>query len=954
MAISPSTLIELPLLRTKISVPQIPCGSISRPRLIEQIQRGVEGPLTLLAAPAGFGKTHLLIEWTKETSLPVAWLTLDNDDNDLSRFFRYLIGALQTLEAGLGEEALDFSQVSTGDGLQVGMTLLINEISTLSREMVLVLDDFQVLENPAALQGISFLIKYQPSNLHLVIASRSQSELDLAFLRAKGRAIELDADDLRFTAEEIEQYFEQAIGRRLPCETVQALEERSDGWITSLQMAAISVKNQADPATLLANLQGEAHHLAGFLAKEVLDRQPWDVRQFLLKSSILNTLSGALCEAVVNPDAQSGYGAVMLDRLEDGHLFITALDEKHEWFRYHPLFADFLRQVEAEVNPNEIPELHKRAALWLEGNGNLEEAFRHALAAQDMGWAAELIERNALPMINMGEVTALARWIGRLPDDITRQRPLLILAYAWALIVTHQPDLARDWLDELRRFLDQPEKQTTAAPSLDDLGSVKGFEKVNWSIIRGGLALCESYLAMASGDMEQAAGLSQQATGYLYDEGPYYSSTYFRSIVALNDSISSILSGDTQKAIESLRAAIRIARQANNQFVMIIAGCALADMQALQGQLSKAWETLQRVQYWARGPEGKPLPLAGLVDMALGEILLEHDLLEEARDYLERGVRITRSMWYIGSLHGVIALARLRQAMGDIPGTLEVIEEAARMALSTDASEWDDDLAAIVAVRLALQRDDLTAAEQWWKKGGFPDLNTPIALEGYPYHVFEYLLLTQAKFLLVKGQETGRAGELQQAAELLEMLLPEAKRLQRVESQIQILVLQAMAQSVLGDERATKTLLLALALGEPEGFRRFFLDEDWRLADLLRQCRSAQQASGSHLPSLAFLDGLLESIQRGVPARQGDQRSVEGRAAPTTTHLEDGLPITLSAREMEVLALIAEGKTNQEISTELYLALNTVKRHAYNIYAKLEVKKRTQAVSKARQLGLIP
>lgn len=939
MATSPPTLIEPPLLRTKISIPQIPSGFVYRPRLTEQIHRGIEGPLTLLAAPAGYGKTHLLLEWAKESRLPVAWLTLDGDDNDLSRFFRYLIGALQTLEAKLGGEALDFTQSSKDGGLEVGLTLLINEISALPKEMALVLDDFQVLENPAALQGIGFLLKYIPPNLHLVIASRSEPELDLAFLRAKGRVVEVGANELRFTSDEAESYFRHVVGLQLSPEMVQALEERTGGWITSLQIAAISLKNQADPETLLVNLQGRAYYLAEFLAKEILDRQSEEVRQFLLRSSILETLTGPLCEAVVNPDAQPGYGAVMLNRLEHAQLFVMALDEKHEWFRYHPLFADFLHRIEVEVNPGEIPELHRRAAMWLEENGNLEDAFRHALASRGMEWAAEMIERNVLLMINTGEVTALARWIGRLPDDITRQRPLLILANAWALIVTNRLDLARYWLDELRRLLDQHEKQTAAAPTLDDLGSVEGLGKVNLSIIRGGLALCESYLAMASGNLDQAAELSQRATSYFQDVEPYYSSTYFRSIVALDDSISSILAGDTQKAIESLRATIRTARQANNQFVMIIAGCALADMQALQGQLSKAWETCQRAQYWTQGPEGKPLPLVGLVEMGLGKILLEHDLLEEARDYLERGVRITRSLWYLGSLHGMIALARLRQAMGDSPGTMEVVEEAARMALSTDASEWDEAVAPAVAVRLALQRDDLAAAEQWWKKGGFPDLNTLIALEKYPYHVYEYLLLTQVKFLLVKGQGMGRAGDLKQAAKSLEMLFLEAERFQRVSSQIEIFVLLAMVQSALGDEGATKTLLRALALGEPEGYRRLFLDEGWQLADLLRQCRSVQQESGSHLPSLAFINSLLKDIQR---------------TGPTIAKLEDGLPISLSAREMEVLVLIAEGKSNQEISAELYLSLNTVKRHAYNIFAKLEVKKRTQAVSKARQLGLIP
>jgi LuxR family maltose regulon positive regulatory protein len=837
--------------------------------------------------------------------------------------------------------------------LEVGLTLLINELSALAKEMALVFDDFQVLENPLALQGIGFLLKYLPPNLHLVIASRSEPQIDLASLRAKGQVIEVGPDELRFTEEEVTQYFQQAAGLQLSSETAQALEERTAGWITSLQMAAISLKNQPDPARLVANLQGRAHHLAGFLAEEVLDRQPEEIRQFLLRSSILDTLAGPLCEAVVNPDAQPGYGAVLLNRLEHANLFITALDEKHEWFRYHPLFADFLRQVQAEADPAETPELHKRAAVWFEQNGHLNDAFRHALASQAEELAANMIERNVLRMINMGEVTALAHWIGRLPTEITGQHPLLIFASAWALIVTNEPDLAGYWLDELRRLLDQHEKQTAGATILDGLGSAEGLENANWSDLRGGLALCESYLAMASGDMERAAELSQLATSYLQDGGPYYSSTYFRSIVALEDSISAILAGDTQAAIESLRSTIRIARQANNQFVVIIAGCALADMQALQGRLSKAWETFQRVQHWTPGPAGKPLPLSGLVDMGLGELLLEHSLLEEARDYLERGCRATQSVWYMGSLHGLISLARLRQAMGDISGAQETVDEVARLALSTDASQWDEAVAPAVAVRLALQRDDLAAAEQWWVQGGFPDLNTPIALEKYPYHVFEYLLLTQARFLLVKGQETDSAGDLKQAAELLEMLQLDAERFQRVTSQIEVFVLQAMAQAALGNEGATKILLRALALGEPGGYRQVYLDEGGRLADLLRRCRSAQQESGSHLPSMAFLDSLLEAIQRVKTGREFEQRPGEGRSSPTTARLEDGLPISLSAREMEVLGLIAEGKSNQEISAELYLALNTVKRHTHNIYGKLEVKKRTQAVSKARQLGLI-
>ena len=945
MTLRESAQMEPPLLRTKISIPQIPPGFVSRPRLTERIQRGVAGPLTLLAAPAGFGKTHLLIEWTKESRVPVAWLTLDADDNDLSRFFRYLIGALQTLEPALGEEALDFTQSSKGGGLEVGLTLLINELTALPQGMALVLDDFQALENPAALQGVSFLLKYLPSNLHLIIASRSEPELELTLLRAKGRVAELGAQDLRFGGAEVGQYLQQTVGLQLPSETVRALQERTGGWITSLQMAAIFLKNQADPAALLANLQGEAHYLAGFLAEEVLDRQPGDVRQFLLRSSILESLTGPLCEAVVRPDAQPGYGAVMLNRLEHANLFITALDEKREWFRYHPLFAEFLRQVQTEINRAEVPELHKRAATWYEEqSGHPAEAFRHALASRDMEWAADLMDRNLRAMINSGEISALAGWIAKLPEAIVHRRPRVGMAYAWALVATYQLDLARYWVEQVLRSVEPLGGRTGPTSAVGGSEGAEGNGGVDWSEIRGGIAVCQSILALFAGDLEQAAEFSRQATRYLPAEN-----VYLRSFLALDDSLHCIMSGDTRKAVESLRTTARIARQANNPLVLVIAACSLADMQALQGQLSKAWETLQRAQYLATGPEGKRLPQAGLADVGLGEILLERDLLEEARDYLERGWRVTRSMWYIGGLEGMASLARLRQALGDVAGAEALIAEAGRMALGQESSQWDDALVAALAARLALQREDLAGAEQWWRRGGFPDLNTPIALEAYPYQVAEYLLLTQARFLLVRGQ----ARDLEQAAELLGTLLVDAERFQRVTAQIQILVVLALVQSARREEPAERTLLRALAMAEPESYRRIFLDEGWRLADLLRRCRSVQPASDSHLPSLAFIDRLLEASERAGRVQTSGQRSAGQAPGPTTARLDDGLPISLSAREMEVLALIADGKSNQEISAELYLALNTVKRHVYNIFAKLEVKKRTQAVSRARQLGLI-
>lgn len=939
---------ERPLITTKISIPQISPGYIQRPRLTERIHQGVAGPLTLLSAPAGFGKTNLLIEWTQITDLPVAWLNIDTDDNDLNRLSHYLVGTLQTLEPQLGEEPLDFFQSIKSNGIEIGLSLLINEISVLNRHMVLVLDDFQALEKPTILQNLDFFLKQLPPNLHLIIASRTEPALDLALLRSKGRVVELGTDDLRFTSEEVALFFRQAMGLHIPTETVQVLEKRTDGWITGLQMAALSLQNQPDPTRFFSNFQGDARYLADFLAEEVLEQQPEEIRQFLLKSSILDTLNGPLCEAVVNPEAKPGYGVAMLNRLEHAKLFIIPLDTKHEWFRYHHLFADFLRHTQAEINPSEIPVLQKRAALWFEQDANLDEAFQYALASGDVEWTVNLIERNIETMIKTGEIFSLTHWIGKLPDEIIRERPRLSLSYAWGLVAAHQLDLAQYWINDVQQSLDQIEEQMQVASPVDKPNTPLNIENTGLWNVRGGLAICQSTLAMLNGNLKQAGEFSKQATYYLQEENPFV-----QSLLALDDSLYFILSGDTSKAIDSLRNTIKVARQANNLLVLIIATCQLAEMQTLQGQLSQAWVTLQKAQLLTMGPEGKPLPLTGLVDIEFGEILYERDELEKANIYLERGCQTTQSFWSISSLDGLTTLARLRQTFGDIPGAQKIIEEAYLTALSTESSQWDDVVVCAVAVRLALQRGDLAEAESWWNKGDFFDLTWQIAFENYPYNVFEYLLLTQARFLLKISLDTGDTKNLSRALELLEILLVETERFQRLTSQIEVLVLKASILHILGNGQAENILLQALALGEPEGYRRIYLDEGHYLLELLIECQSAQSTCNSYLPSTSFINGLIKTIKSTDSSGQIPRQFIPSQVDQITV-VEDGFPITLTTREMEVLELIAEGKSNQEISAQLYLALNTVKRHAYNIYTKLEVNKRTQAVSKARKLGLLP
>lgn len=927
------------LLRTKISVPPTRPGLVRRPRLTARIEVGVKGPLTLVSAPAGFGKTQLLAQWAADSEQPVAWLTLSREDNDLLRFFRYLSSALQAVESRLGEGLLDYVQSTERSRLGMALTLLINDISAVPKDLILVLDEYHVLEDTLVLLSLDFLLKHLPPNLHLVIASRSELSLDLALLRAKGQLTEIGADELRLTHAEIGQFFEKTMRLQLPLETIQKLEERTEGWAIGLQLAALSLHNSSDPTELLRSFHGDAHYLVDFLGQEVLDRQPEAVRQFLLRSSILDVLSGPLCEAVTGLEAAPGYGSRMLEQLERSNLFIMPLDEQHQWYRFHNLFADFLRHRLTAAQAAAIPHLHMRAAIWFEQQGNLDEAFKHGLATSDLDWAADLMERNVETLVEAGEISTLTHWVKNLPHDPIHRRPWLGLGYAGGLTVAHQLDEARFWLDDVQQSLPVTDARQSQ-PSTTDSGQHRPL----WTLL-GGLALVRSMLALRSGDLQQAVQDSQLAVGYLEEPN-----LFIRSVLAYENSMYYILLGDTIKAVEAIQETIGVARRASNLFVLIAATCQMAEMQMLQGRLSQAEMTLQKARLMAVGPDGKPLALVGIADNIFGDILRERNRLEEAKAYLERGHQLTQTEWSLNSLDALVSLARLLQSRGEWDEAQALIAEAFRMSLSTKASQWDEVFIAATAVRLALQRDDQTAARRWWEQNRLHELQP----EAYPYHVLEYLQLTQARYYLIVGQAAGDRLHLHQASELLQSLLPQAEQFKRVNSKIEILVLRARVEAALGEaDQSVQTLLSALALGEAEEYRRIYLDEGRVMADLLARCREAQLQSDSYYPSLRYIESLLEDCQReaGIQTPASLANVPAGAATRQTQHEP---AIFLSTREMEVLTLIAAGKTNQEIAEQLYLALNTVKRHAYNIYAKLDVKKRTEAVAKARQLGLIP
>jgi LuxR family maltose regulon positive regulatory protein len=697
-------------------------------------------------------------------------------------------------------------------------------------------------------------------------------------------------------------------------------------------MAALSLRDNTGRIDPRIDFPDDAYYMVDFLGREILDRQPEAIRRFLLRSSILDVLSGPLCEAVAAPDAEPGSGAKFLHRLERLNLFITPLDPQHQWFRFHNLFSDFLRRTLAETNPSELPLLHTQAALWFEQHGELEAAFKHALATDNAEWVADLLDRNGMALSKMGAQSTLVRWIAKLPDALIRRHPRLGVAYAWGLVMTFQLDAARYWLDIVDQMLDaMDQSEVDAADPADN--------RAEWSV-RAGLAFCRSNLALMSGDTAQAAAYSREALSYLSTD-----SLYARSMVALGESLVVVFQGDTFRAIESLRQTVDLARRADNRFVLIVAMCALGEMQALQGHLSQALVTLEKARELASGPNGGLTALVGIVDNACGDVLRERNRLPEAKEMLERGYLLSQPEWALSSLQGMISLARLLQSEGDLQASQALMAKTYEEVLRTESSHWHG-LFIAAAVRLTLQRGDLPRARRWWEEGRLHDLPGLDNSGDSAYHYFEYQALALARYDIAMGRDASDEPRLRRALALLQSLLPKADEYKRVTSKIEVLILRALLEDALGQgEDAVDTLLSALALGEPEDYQRVYLDEGSAIVDLLARCLVRQQETHSLYPSVGYVESLLQVLRPETAMTPSDPRLARNMDEPA---------ILLSAREAEILTLLAEGKSNQEIASDLYLALNTVKRHVYNIFAKLDVQKRTQAVAKARRLGLIP
>jgi ATP/maltotriose-dependent transcriptional regulator MalT len=891
------------LLATKLHVPRPQPGFVSRPRLAEALGEGLARGRVLVCAPAGFGKTALLADWARGGGRPVAWLGLDAGDSDPARFWRYAMAALDRARPGLAGR-VGPPPPSSFEGL---VTALINELAADPGpdEVLLVLDDYHLIDSGPVHESVAFLLDNLPPGLRVVVSGRADPPLPLARLRARGQLAELRAADLRFTAEEAATLLGQATGPALPDAAVAALVARTEGWAAGLQLAGLSLRGHADPAGFAAAFSGSHRFVLDYLADEVLDGQTGQVRAFLLETSVLERLSGELCDAVTG---RAGSQA-MLEDIERAGLFLVPLDEVRGWWRYHHLFADLLRvRLQAE-QPGRVQALHRAAAAWYEDHELADDAVRHTLAAGDTAWAARLVERHVETLLGRSEGATLRRWLSALTAESVRDRPRLSLAQAYGAAQGFQVEALEALLDEAERAW----AISGGEPYWDPAGRAVSV----LANVPGGIAFLRAVLARLRGDVALAVDYNQQALAELGEDD-----WMMHSFVRWNQAVADWLAGRLGPAERGLTEVLRGVEGGAGFFTGFLAMRVCYDLgrvQRAQGRPDAALATY-REALSAAGESSQPPPL-GIAHVGLAEVLYERNELAAALDHATVGVRLGRQLAFTVALTtGLAVVARIRYAQGDAAGALEAIGEAAQVELSPQVLALLNPQRA----RLLLAQGDVPAAARWAAAAGLSPDDEP----DYPREP-EYLVLAR---VLLAQKDPGRA------LALLQRLLDAAVSQGRTGSIIEIQAVRALALAACGDRAsALDALSEAITLGRPGGYVRVFADEGALMRDLLARLPAGRRTDPGYLAALLRACG------------QADDRTPRQRAAATP-----GLAEPLTDRELEVLRLLAAGRSNQRIAHDLVVALDTVKKHVTHLLAKLGAANRTEAVARARQLGLLP
>jgi len=934
-----------PILATKLYIPPPRSKIVLRPRLIERLNEGLSAgrKLTLISASAGFGKTTLVSQWIAGCGRPVAWLSLDEGDGDPTRFLTYLIAALQTIAPDLGGGLLAVIQSPQPPPIESILIALLNEITTMPDHFVLVLDDYHLVDAKPVDHALTFLLEHLPPRMHLVIATREDPHLPLARLRARGQLTELRLADLRFTPAEAAEFLNQAMSLQLSAEDIAALEVRTEGWIAGLQLAAISMQGRSDTASFIQSFSGSHRFVLDYLVEEVLQRQSESIRNFLLRTSILDRLCGPLCEAVLEPASPSGQeiaGQEILEYLEHANLFIVPLDNERRWYRYHHLFADVLRMHLMSEQPEQASSLHQRASVWYEQNGMPPDAIRHALAAEDFERAAVLIEL-AVPEMRrnrQGATVTELGWLKALPDELVHFRPVLCVDYAYALFGGGELEGVEARLREAERWLDTADP---VDPTADTMGMVVVDEE-EFRRLPAMIALLRAAQALARGDMPEAVKNARR----VLDLAPGDAHLMLGGAASVLG-LAAWASGDLETARRMTADGMANVHKAGYISSAIGSAIVLADVQIALGHLREAMTTYEQALQWATPPEA-PIQ-RGAADMYVGMSALqrEHNDLETAMQHL-----LTSQA--LGELAGLqqnpyrwcAAMARIREARGDLDGALELLDQAERLY---DAN-FSPNVCPIATrkTRVWVAQGRLSEALGWAREQG-------LSVENELSYLHEFDAITLARLLLARYQSDRADGSISGVMGLLERLLQAAEEGGRQGSVIEILVLQALTYYAQGDlPAALKPLQKALTLAEPEGYVRMFLDEGepmrLLISDFRLQIEKQPRGDGHNL--FGYIDKLLAAFAQPAALQQskiGNPTSLRSGDYSLKSKMLD----PLSQRELKILQLIAQGLSNREIGERLFLALDTVKGHNRKLFDKLQVQSRTEAVARARELGLL-
>ncbi len=915
----------VPVLATKLYIPPPPPKVVLRPRLVERLNEGLHRKLTLVSAPAGFGKTTLISEWVaglQASDRQVAWLSLDEGDSDPTRFISYLVAALRTIAPNISEGVVVALQSPQPPPAEAVLTALLNEIATIPDNFVLILDDYHVIDARAVDDALTFLLEHLPPQGHLVITTREDPQLPLARFRARDQLTELRATNLRFTPDEAATFLNRVIGPGLAAVDVTALETRTEGWIAGLQLAALSMRGREDIPAFVRVFAGDNRYIVDYLVEEVLQRQPESVRSFLLQTSILDRLNGPLCDAVTGQQE----GHARLAALERGNFFVTPLDDKRHWYRYHHLFAEVLHAhlvAETAGQPDLIATLHRRASVWYEHHGSAADAIRHALAVEDFERAANLVERAVPAMLRSRQEAALLGWMKALPDELIQCRPVLCVWYAHVLLASGELDKVEDRLRAAERWLDPPNTiDTTAGRSEMLVVDEEAFRHLS-----GAIAVARAGLALYLGDVAATLKYARLALDLVPEDDHLR-----RGSAAVLLGLASWTSGDLEAAHRSYAEGMASLQRAGN--ISDILGCsiALADIRIAQGRLHEAMRIYERGLQLAteQTKQGEPV-MRGTADMYVGMSALyrERDDLNAATQHLLRskelgehnGLPQNRYRW-------CVAMSRIREVGGDLDGALDLLHEAERAYVG----DFSPNVRPVAAWMTRV----------WVVQGRFEDAlgwvrARALSPEDDLSYLREFEHITLARLLLARyrSERTGRF--ISEALGLLKRLLQAAEEGGRVGSVIEILVLQALVYQAQGNIPAALTpLQRALTLAEPEGYVRMFVDEGSPMIALLTE---------------ASKRGITPNYPHRLLSAPGEAGEAEGRTLvmPVTHPLIE----PLSERELEVLRLLGTELSGPEVASELMVSLSTMRTHTSNIYNKLGVDNRRAAVRRAEELHLL-